>query len=172
MKRLFLTIIYRGDIYMTVTSNIKWKKLAVCIAVPLLVGGLAALISKSGFAKYAEMPKPALSPPAWLFPVVWTILYILMGISSYLVYTNNSSLKKSGLTIYAIQLFINFLWPVFFFNLNAYLFAFVWLILLWSFAVAMTVIFYRINKTAGLLQIPYIVWLTFAAYLNLAVYLM
>lgn len=157
---------------MTVTSNIKWKNLLINIAIPLATGIASALISKSGFKQYALLSKPALSPPAWLFPVVWSILYVLMGISTYLIYEYKSNESRQSLIIYAIQLFINFMWPIFFFKLKAYLFSFVWLLLLWSFAVAMMILFHKTNKTAGLLQIPYILWLTFAAYLNLMVYIM
>lgn len=157
---------------MTVTSNIKWKNLLINIAIPLVTGIISALISKNGFEQYSSIAKPTLSPPAWLFPVVWSLLYILMGISSYLISEIKSNESRQALIVYAIQLIVNFMWPIFFFVLKAYLFSFVWLILLWSFSVAMTILFHRINKTAGLLQIPYILWLTFAAYLNLMVYIM
>ena len=113
-----------------------------------------------------------MSPPDWLFPVVWTFLYIIMGISSYLVYEKDKSEAKQPLAVYAIQLAMNFMWPIFFFLLNAYLFSFIWLIVLWSLAITMTVMFYRVSKLAGLLLIPYILWLTFAAYLNLSVFLL
>lgn len=157
---------------MTVTSNIKWKSLLVNIAIPLAVGGVSALITGGGFKNYGAVAKPVLSPPSWIFPVVWTILYILMGISSYLIYEKDDSSAKRPLAIYAIQLFFNFLWPIFFFSFEAYLFSFIWLLLLWAFVFAMIIEFYKVNKTAGLLQIPYLIWLTFAAYLNLAVYLL
>lgn len=157
---------------MTVTSNIKWKNLLINITIPLTTGIISALISKKGFEQYSSIAKPALSPPAWLFPVVWSLLYILMGISSYLISEIKSNESRQALIVYAFQLFVNFMWPIFFFVLKAYLFSFVWLILLWSFTVAMTILFHRINKTAGLLQLPYILWLTFAAYLNLMVYIM
>ena len=113
-----------------------------------------------------------MSPPDWLFPVVWTFLYIIMGISSYLVYEKDKSEAKQPLAVYAIQLAMNFMWPIFFFLLNAYLFSFIWLIVLWSLAITMAVMFYRVSKLAGLLWIPYILWLTFAAYLNLSVFLL
>lgn len=157
---------------MIVTSNIKWKSLLINIAIPLAVGGISSLITMDGFKDYAELVKPVLSPPAWVFPVVWTILYVLMGISSYLVYERKDAENKRALTFYAIQLAMNFMWPIFFFGLDAYLFSFIWLVILWIFVLATVISFYRVNKTAGLLQIPYLIWLTFAAYLNLSVYLL
>lgn len=154
---------------MTVTS-INLKKLLLSVAIPLATGGLSALITMNGFKEYATMEKPALSPPAWLFPVVWTVLYILMGISSYLVASSKSEDKTQALIIYGVQLFLNFLWPILFFLMKAYLFSFIWLVLLWAFVLAMIAIFYKINKTSGIIQIPYLIWLSFAGYLNLAVF--
>ncbi len=157
---------------MTITSNINKKSLIVNIAIPLAVGGISALLTSGGFKDYAEFTKPPLSPASWLFPVVWTILYILMGISSYLVFERKDVDSKRALTFYSIQLAMNFMWPIFFFGLDAFLFSFIWLVLLWLFLLATIISFYQINKLAGLLQIPYLIWLTFAGYLNLAVYLL
>ncbi len=157
---------------LTVTSNIKWKSLLINIAIPLAVGGIASLITMGGFADYKEVTRPPLSPPSWLFPVVWTLLYVLMGISSYLIYEKKDVERKKALTFYAIQLAINFMWPIFFFGFDAYLFSFILLIILWIFVLLTIISFYRINKTAGLIMIPYLLWLTFAAYLNLGVYLL
>ncbi len=141
--------------------------------IPLAVGGISSLIVGGGFSHYSDTAvKPPLSPPDWLFPVVWTILYILMGISSYLVYEKDGSEAKQPLAVYLIQLAVNFMWPILFFSLSAYLFSFIWLILLWALALAMTVMFCRVSRTAGLLQLPYLIWLTFAAYLNLSVYIL
>ncbi len=157
---------------MTITSNIDKKSLLANIAIPLAVGGISALITSDGFKDYAEVIKPPFSPPSWIFPVVWTVLYILMGISSYLIYESKNENSKRALIFYSIQLALNFMWPVFFFGFDAYLFSFIWLLLLWIFQLATLISFYRINKTAGILQIPYQIWLTFAGYLNLAVFLL
>ncbi len=159
---------------MTVTSNIKWKKLIVCVAIPLIVGGLSALISKSGFEKYAEMPKPALSPPSWLFPVVWTILYVLMGIASYRIFTAEGDMtkRKNALIFYGIQLFFNFAWTIVFFNFGLYLFAFIWLVVMWALIIVTMLKFYKIDKKAGFLILPYLLWVTFAGYLNFGVFLL
>ena len=88
------------------------------------------------------------------------------------MYEKDKTEAKQPLAVYVIQLAMNFMWPVFFFSLGAYLFSFIWLIILWAFSLAMIIMFYRVNKTAGLLQIPYLLWLTFAAYLNLSAYIL
>lgn len=164
--------ILKGVVILTVTSNIKTKSLLINVAIPLAVGGIAALVTGGGFREYSEVVQPPLSPPSWLFPVVWTILYILMGFSSYLIYESHDEDSRKALTLYAIQLAINFIWPIFFFGFNAYLFAFILIILLWIFALLTTISFYKINKLSGLLLIPYMLWLTFAAYLNFGVYIL
>ena len=157
---------------MKITSNIKWKSLLINIAIPLAIGGIAGLITNNGMEDYNNVVKPALSPPDWLFPVVWTILYALMGISTYLIYEKDKDINKKAFIVYALQLALNFIWPIFFFGFKAYLFSFIILILLIIFVVTMIACFYKENKTAGFLQIPYLLWLVFAAYLNLSVYLL
>ena len=104
-----------------------------CILIPLVVGAVSAFLSSDAMMAFDLLNKSALSPPAWLFPVVWTILYTLMGISSYLVLVSDADREEiqNALKIYALQLVVNFLWPTFFFNFQWYLFAFVWLVLLW-----------------------------------------
>ena len=153
--------------------RIEWKKLVVCIAIPLAVGGLSALLTAGNMQLFEEIDKPPLAPPGWLFPVVWTILYILMGIALYIVITTKTREdKRPAIVSFGVQLFFNFFWSIIFFNMQAYLFAFVWLILLWLAIIANTYLFYRINKNAGKLLIPYIIWVTFAGYLNLGIYLL
>lgn len=151
---------------------VKWKPLLISILLPLAVGGLSAIITGSAMQDFMLLNKPLLSPPAWVFPVVWTILYILMGIASYIVWQSKDRNKDLALKIYALQLIFNFFWSYIFFNMQNYLFAFIWLMILWLLIIVTTVLFYRINKTAGYLLIPYLLWVTFAAYLNLAIYLM
>ncbi len=150
--------------------KINWKSLLWNLALPLLTGGLAALITQSSMKQFASLNQPPLSPPGWLFPVVWTILYTLMGISSYLVSQSDNPLKNTALRVYGIQLGVNFFWPILFFRLQAFLGAFFWLLLLWILILVMIVLFYKVKPIAGLLQIPYFLWVTFAAYLNLAIY--
>lgn len=150
------------------------KKLAVCLAVPLAVGGLAALLSRSGMADFALLRKPPLTPPAWVFPVVWTALYLMMGLASYLVWESYAPREHvaAALTVYACQLSVNFLWPILFFTLKLYLFAFFWLVALWLLVLAAFAFFRKLQKTAGLLMLPYLLWVTFAGYLNFGVYLL
>jgi len=154
--------------------KINKKHLILCLVIPLAVGGIAALLTGSGMDTFETLNKPPLSPPGWLFPVAWTILYILMGIASYLVLTSGKSQETihNALILYAIQLFFNFLWPIFFFGLSAYLFAFAWLLLLWVMILATTVSFYLLSHTAGHLMLPYLLWVAFAGYLNMGIYLL
>ena len=121
-----------------------------------------------------ELNRPPLSPPGWLFPIVWTILYILMGVSSYLIIQSGAEEEavNSALSVYVYQLIVNFLWSTFFFNFGWYLFSFIWLVLLWVLVLIMIVRFYNISRLAGILQIPYLIWVTFAGYLNLGIWLL
>ncbi len=149
-----------------------WKLLLLCVAIPLAVGGLSALLTKDNMIMFEYIKKPALAPPAAVFPIVWTILYTLMGIASYIVVTSDAgdAEKNSALLFYGIQLVFNFFWSLVFFNLEAYLFALVWLLILWVLIIITTVKFFRIDKRAGFLMLPYLLWVTFAAYLNYEIY--
>lgn len=151
--------------------KVKWKTLILCIAIPLLAGGLAGFISKDSIGMFEILNKPPLSPPGWLFPVAWTILYTLMGIASYLILTSGAPQKEieTALKIYDLQLFFNFLWTFWFFNLQLYTFSFVWLLALWFLILATIVLFSRISKPAAYLMLPYLLWVTFAGYLNLGI---
>ncbi len=152
-------------------KKIQWKNLITAIAIPLATGGLSALLTKKAMDSFEMLNQPPLSPPTWLFPVVWTILYILMGIASYLVATSGQK-NDTALTLYGIQLCLNFLWTLFFFNMEWYLFAFLWLIGLWILILLTTIAFYRISKPAACMMIPYLIWVTFAGYLNYGIYLL
>ncbi len=164
MKHKLLLVIYVRK---------SFKKLIIALVIPLAVGGLSALLS-GGMENFSFLNKPPLSPPGWLFPIVWTILYLMMGFASYLVYNAKAPTykKNSALLFYGIQLFFNFLWPIFFFRFEAYLFAFFWLIGLWLLIIITTVKFFGVRKSAGILMLPYLLWVTFAAYLNLSIYLL
>jgi tryptophan-rich sensory protein len=149
----------------------KIKPYVISILIPLGVGIFSSLFTRGNMDIYSTINVPPLAPPSILFPIVWTILYILMGVSSGLIYTSG---QKSGraLTIYGISLFVNFLWSIIFFNLKAFLFAFVWLVLL-IFLVAFTIVEYmKINKVAAYLQIPYLLWVAFAGYLSFGIFLL
>lgn len=148
------------------------KQLIKSIALPLLVGAVAGLLSRNAMQDFMNLTKPPFSPPAWLFPVVWTILYTLMGISAYLIKTSDADeeAKSDARMLYHYQLLVNFLWPVFFFNFEWYLFAFFWLLLLWVLVILMIRRFDKISHTAAYINLPYLLWLTFAAYLNFGVW--
>ena len=152
-------------------SKRKILPIIISIVIPLAVGGLAGFLTMNSMGFYETINKPPLAPPGFLFPIVWGILYTLMGISSYLVWREHSAESRMALYIYAVQLVLNFVWPLLFFNGRMFLLSFVWLLALLAIVIFMTVRFYNINKVAGLLQIPYILWLIFASYLNFAIFL-
>lgn len=145
------------------------KKLAVFLALPLGVGALAGLLAKNRMSFYKALSLPSMAPPGWLFSIVWTLLYILMGFSSYLIAESPYPGKKEAMKSYGIQLFFNFIWSLVFFKLHKYLLAFVLLLILWYFIVKMIASFWTVNPIAAILQIPYLLWVTFAGYLNLAI---
>lgn len=149
----------------------KTKTYIIGILIPLAIGALSALLSGS-MDIYQSITTPPLAPPGFLFPIVWTVLYVLMGISSVLVYNSEADAptKKEALVTYALQLVANFFWSILFFGQQAFLASFVLLVILWLLILGMISSFTKINKTAGLLQIPYLLWVTFAGYLNLAIY--
>ncbi len=149
------------------------EKLTAC-AIPLALGGLSALITKDGMETFQTIKQPPLSPPGWLFPVAWTILYILMGLASYYVWSSKAheTRKVRALSFYTLQLILNFFWSILFFSMGLYLFSFIWLLVLWAVIIVTAVLFRFISDRAGKLMIPYILWVTFAAYLNLGVYLL
>ncbi len=154
--------------------KIDWKKLLICLAIPLGVGGLSAWISGSGMDAYGALNQPPLSPPGWLFPVVWTILYLLMGYASYRIFTSGAEEDKirRALTLYGAQLALNFVWPLVFFGLSLYLLAFLVLVALWVLIYLTMHAFAKINEKTADLLLPYILWVTFAGYLNLGVFLL
>lgn len=146
--------------------------LAFTVAIPLCVGGTSSMLTGNMMREYFYMNKPPLSPPSWVFPIVWTILYVMMGLASYLVINSGAerSLIVKALIFYGIQLILNFLWSILFFKYYLYLWSFVELMIMWMVIIIMTVMFFRTDRRAGLMMIPYVLWSTFAAYLNFAVY--
>lgn len=155
-------------------EKINKKLLAICVAIPLLVGAISALFTRDSMMLFQSVNKPPLSPPGWLFPVVWTILYTFMGIASYLVLTSEGTMeeKSQAISVYFYQLLVNFLWSTWFFNLQWYVFAFFWLVLLWVLILVTLLRFYRLSRPAGYLMVPYLLWVTFAGYLNLGIALL
>ncbi len=152
----------------------KTKSYVIGILIPLVVGFASALLTRGNMDLYETIVKPALAPPGVVFPIVWTILYTLMGIGSAMVYNTDAEEKDKNraLLLYGLQLAVNFFWSILFFNGRAFLTGFVWLLLLWVLIVAMILGFRKVNKTAAWLQIPYLLWVTFAGYLNLMIYLL
>ena len=155
-------------------SEIKWRLLIPSVLLPLAVGGLAALLTESAMESYSLVETPPLSPPGWIFPVAWTVLYILMGLASYKVAVSPASKdrRERALSIYALQLAVNFAWPVIFFKLSAYGAAFFWLLFLLALVLFTQLLFRHISRAAGKLLLPYLLWLLFALYLNLGVWLL
>lgn len=149
--------------------TIRWKPFILNLLISLGVGGVAALLTKENMNVFETLVKPSLTPPQIVFPIVWTILYVLMGISAYIVYESRCPLKRDALLLYGIQLVLNFAWSLVFFNLKNYLLAFIVLVVLWLAIIWMIYKFFKISPLAAKLQIPYLVWVTFAAYLNLAI---
>lgn len=153
--------------------NKAWR-IALAIAVPLGGGFIISLFTRDAMSKFSSFNQPPLAPPAWLFPVAWTILYVLMGLASYNIWkkgqeTRNIAKKssiKTALIIYAIQLIFNFVWTPLFFTFGWYWFAFAWLIAMWILIVVLMVKSYKISRAAFWMLLPYIIWCTFAAYLN------
>lgn len=159
---------------MKLDVKIDWKKLLICLGIPLAVGGLSALLTGGGMRQYGQMRQPPFSPPGWLFPVVWTILYLLMGYASYRVLTSDRDEDeiRRALRLYGAQLAVNFLWPLVFFGLEWYLASFVVLLALWALVFLTIRAFSDIDERSGDLLLPYILWITFAGYLNAGVYLL
>lgn len=148
----------------------KFKIYLKSILIPVIVGGVVGFLI-SGSMNYDSLQKPFLAPPALTFPIVWTILYILMGIS-YEILKEKELIDNKVSAIYYIQLAVNAIWPIIFFILKWRFVAFLWIILLAVLVIWMSIKFYSKNKLAGLLQIPYIIWTLFATYLNLGIYLL
>ena len=137
--------------------KIEKKPLIIALLIPLITGGLSALLA-GGMDTFKTLDKPPLSPPGWLFPVAWTILYLLMGFASYLVFTSSAPQykKNNALIFYGLQLFFNFFWSIIFFRWEMYLFAFIWLMIMWVLIIITLVKFYNINKLSGWLLFPYL----------------
>lgn len=150
--------------------KIQWKTLLIQLAIPLAVGGLSGFLIRDSIRTYQTVAKPPLSPPAAVFPIVWTLLYLLMGLSAYFIVTDSSSKKKEALVLYGAQLAVNFFWPLIFFCLKFYLTAFFWLLLLLALVLLTAQSFRKICSMSSLLLLPYVFWLLFAAYLNFGVF--
>lgn len=150
--------------------KIKWKRLIIIILGTFLIGNLFVFTIINNTTFYKNLAKP-INIPSIVFPIVWTILYLLMSISFYMVYENKSE-RKENTFIYFLQLAINSLWTLFFFGFKFYLFSFIWLLLLIFVVLYMIFKFYNVNKISAFLLIPYLLWIIIAGYLNLGIYLL
>ena len=153
-------------------KKVNWKQYALWILAAVAVGALSGWLTREGAQVFRDtVPQPPLSPPSYVFPIVWGILYVLMGISAARIYQSPGSAERSrGLNLYAVQLIVNFFWSLIFFNAQAYGLSLLWLLLLWGLVLWMILTFRKVDPPAAKLQIPYLLWLTFAAYLNLGVW--
>lgn len=147
-----------------------WK-LIISILIPFLASAIGSLFTASSVSTwYVELQKPSFNPPNWVFGPVWTLLYLLMGVALYLVWAEKAKNKKPAFIAFGIQMSLNALWSVLFFGLQNPLLAFIEIIFLWISILATTIFFYRISKRAAYLLIPYILWVSFAAVLNFAIF--
>ena len=152
-------------------SAINLRKIVTSLLIPLAVGFLSFLFTKGNINVYQQLNVPPFSPPSALFPIVWTILYILMGLSLYIVRSSRASseVKKRGYIFYVLQLFFNFMWSILFFNLMSYTFSVVWLVIMIVLIILNIIWFAGINTTSAYLLVPYLVWCVFALYLNIGI---
>lgn len=155
-------------------KNVRVFALIAAVLIPLLVGGFSAFLTAEDMKLYEAMAQPPLAPPGWVFPIAWTILYVLMGLASYLVYVSDADpdRKRQALLFYAAQLAMNLFWSTLFFTYAQYLIALIWLLVMWVLVLICGIRFFRIRRAAGLMMGALLLWSTFAAYLNLACYML
>ena len=155
-----------------------WKKIkpyVISIAIALAVGGLSAFLTRNDMDVYKEIALPPLAPPSILFPIVWSVLYVLMGISSAIVYLKRNekpNAVRNALSVYGISLVLNFMWNIIFFKFRVFLFAFIWLLALLAVIIRTVADYKKIKPIACYLQIPYAIWVSFAGYLNFAIWIL
>lgn len=148
----------------------KWISLLWSLLISLGVGGLSALLTQNSTEVYKTLRQPSWAPPAAVFPFVWTVLFILMALSAWLVWRSDSPGRRRALVIYAVQLVVNFVWPLLFFRGQWLLLSFLWIMLLWVLILVMLASFWKVRPVASLLQIPYFLWVTFAAVLSFSIW--
>ena len=151
--------------------KINWKKLIIITIITFIVGSFFSWFTMNNMDTFKELEKP-INVPGLLFPIVWSILYLLMSISFYRVLQSDDENKKPQVISYIVQLIINSLWSLIFFGFEAYLLAFIWIIILLISVIIMIINFYKIDKKVAYLNIPYVLWIIFAAYLNIGIYLL
>ena len=148
-----------------------WQLLLLCVIGCIAVGATSGIISGDSMKMYSDLKLPDIYPPGYLFPIVWTILYALMGVSLYLIIKDGIYKNEIPLAIFGIQLVLNFCWLPIFFVMSNYLAAFILLVVIWIFVLMMIYTFWKVDKYAGAIQIPYLIWVTFAGYLSYSVYI-
>lgn len=142
----------------------------IIIFIPIILGTLVGLLLMNSYEFYQGLIKPPLAPPNWLFPIAWSILYLLMGISYYKIIDKTDDVIVRQ--IYRIQLFFNLVWPVIFFIFELLLLSSIWIVCLDVLVIIMIYMFYKIDSKSGLLQIPYLIWILFATYLNISIFIL
>ena len=160
---------------MKVLSRLSIGRLIISLVIPFLASAIGGIFTASSVSTwYVTLNKPFFNPPSWVFGPVWTVLYLMMGIALYLVWTTKTGAKNKyvAFIVFGVQIFLNALWSVLFFGLKNPLFAFVEIVFLWIAILATIAYFYRIKKTASYLLIPYILWVSFAAVLNLSLFIL
>lgn len=150
----------------------KYLPYIISVSLSLGIGGFSAFLTKNSMPLYSAINRPKFSPPPEFFPVVWAVLFVLMGIAAAIVWCSNGRKLDSALLFYGTQLVFNFCWSIIFFNFREYFAAFVWLIILLVLIILTTIKFYKINKLSGFLLIPYIIWVSFAGYLNFMIWIL
>lgn len=168
------TVAGDGTMEQRVRTRTNWKWLLICLGIPVIVGGLSAWVSMDGMKHFEQVAKPPLTPPGWVFPAAWTILYLLMGYASYVVWRSDAPKRQidHSLRWYGAQLAANFLWSPLFFRWELYLAALAWLAVIIVLILVTMARFRRVDRKAGLLIVPYLCWVLFAGYLNAGVWLL
>lgn len=151
------------------STSINYVALIICVAIPLVIGFVSSMLTRNAQEAFGRMAKPPLAPPSWVFPVAWSILYIVMGIACYLIYMSTNPCKNAALMLYAIQLIMNFFWCIIFFRSGTYWLAAAWLLIMWLVILMLFLFVRHVSKGAFFLFIPLLVWCTFAMYLNVGV---
>lgn len=142
---------------------------AICVLTPLIVGMISAACAGDQMKTFGEMNQPPLSPPAWLFPVVWSVLYILMGISLLLILSYDHSHNTAAVLLFILQLTLNAFWSPVFFGEKNYSKALIILLAMLAATIVLTIITWQINRLASIMLMPYIAWMSFATYLNIGI---
>lgn len=144
-------------------------QLIICIVIPLIVGGISLVLSSGSFLNFDVISRPRFTPPNWLFPVIWVAVYIFMGIALYLIHISESQYRKPATVLFIIQLALAFCWNLLFFNTTMHWFAFVWLLIMWILIIIMMNLTLKFSWGATLCLLPLILWITFAAFMNLMI---